>query len=319
MGRVIDADTRESLVDVSVFLDQTTRGAATDHQGDYEIGGLKSGLYSVVASMIGYKAEAKSVEVRPESDVYEINFVLRKDVIDVGGIEIVAERDRAWERHLQSFTQEYLGSSRNAAETVILNPFVLDFSTRDGSLHATASAPLEIENRALGFHLTILLTYYHGTTRIVQSGGPIYFRELIPADEKEARRWRENREKAYRGSFMHLIRCLVEGNTRQQGFFVAHEIPPSAYNGQRRRLELGLVPFMFPGDQPHLYRLRFDNELYVEYGRETSWLWLNDHEAILHEDGYLETSAFEKPPMSVRGDMAFRRVADLLPRDYRPK
>ena len=247
-----------------------------------------------------------------------IDFALRPTVIELEGVEVEGDRSRGWARDLQRFEREFFGSSPNARKTEILNPYVLDFGMNEGRFDARASAPLEVENRALGYRLTIVLTYYHDNGRTISMGGPVYFHEIEPADDVEAARWRENREKTYRGSFMHLLRSLVLGNTRQQGFFVAHEIPPGAYNFSRRRqLELGSIPFIGAGDQPYLYRLAFEHLLYVEFGRKRSRLRLTGDEAIVHEEGYVYTSEYDDPPMSVSGDMSNRRVADLLPRDYR--
>ena len=235
----------------------------------------------------------------------------------LGEVEIGGNRPRGWKNNLKQFERAFLGSSRNARRSVILNPCVLDFESRDGAFEAKASAPIKIENRSLGYHMTIVLTYFYETGRDVIIGGPVYFRELVPADDREAETWRKNRERTYQGSFMHLMRSLVDGTSRKQGFFVAHEIPPGPYGyNPMRRVELGVIPFIEAGGQPYLYRLAFKNSLYIEFGRETSWLRLNKPEAILHEEGYLVTSDYETPPISVRGAMSDRRVADMLPRDY---
>ena len=316
-GRVVDAETRLPLPGVNVFLDQTTRGAATSEDGSYEISALRPGSYRVIASMVGYGMQSREIEIRPGKEEYSANFELRIKVVTLGEVEIGDKRPVRWRRNLKRFEKAFLGSSRNARKSAILNPYVLDFQSQDGTFQAKASAPIEIENRSLGYHLTIVLTYFHESGRDVISGGPVYFRELAPSDEREAERWRKNRERTYRGSFMHLMRSLVQGTSRQQGFFVAHEIPPGPYSyNPMRRVELGLIPFLEAGDQPYLYNLFFENSLYVEFGRETSWLRLNKPAAILHEDGYLVTSDYEKPPMRVLGGMSNRRVADMLPRDY---
>ena len=316
-GRVVDADTGNPLPGVNLFLDQTTRGAASTDDGTYEISGLHPGSYRVVASAVGYGIESILLEVVPARGQYTSHFRLKSVVVELEGFEVGGERPRGWKKNLQRFEKGFLGSSANARMTEILNPYVLDFETADGRFSARASTPLTIENRALGYRLIAVLSYYYDTGRRITMGGPVSFYELEPSDSAEAARWRENREIAYRGSFMHLMRSLVQGNSRQQGFFVAHEIPRGAYGyGKKRRVDVGLIPFIGAGDHPYQYRLDFEHLLYVEYGRETSWLRLTVDEATLHEDGYLYSSDYDDPPMSVSGDMSNRRVADMLPRDY---
>ena len=318
VGQIVDADTGDPLPGVNVFLDQTTFGAASSEDGTYAIPAIQRGSYRVVASIVGYGTESTLIEVVPEKRQYAVNFRLRRVVIELGEVEVEDRRSRGWERNLRQFERGFLGSSRNAQRTNILNPYVLDFEQNQGRFEARASAPIVVENRALGYRLTIHLTYYFDMGAAITMGGPVYFDELEPVDTDEAELWRANRRETYSGSLMHLLRSLIDGNSRQEGFYVAHEIAPGAYNySERRRIDLGLIPFIDAGGRPYLYRLFFEHPLYVEYGRETSWLRLTGNDATLHEDGYLYTFDFEPPPMSVRGALSNRRVADMLPRDYR--
>ena len=64
-GRIVDVDSGDSLPGVNVFLDQTTRGAATTKDGTYKIPGLHPGSYRIVASIVGYGMESKSIEIVP--------------------------------------------------------------------------------------------------------------------------------------------------------------------------------------------------------------------------------------------------------------
>lgn len=54
-GKVVDFNNNESLTFVNVYIQNTTIGTTTDENGNFEIGGLKPGLYNIVASFIGYK------------------------------------------------------------------------------------------------------------------------------------------------------------------------------------------------------------------------------------------------------------------------
>src|SRR3990167_5129738 len=57
-GRVVDAATKEPLIGVSVMVEGTRLGAATDIEGLFTILNVQPGTYVVRASAIGYNAAA---------------------------------------------------------------------------------------------------------------------------------------------------------------------------------------------------------------------------------------------------------------------
>src|SRR5699024_3825785 len=56
IGTVFNAETGEPLPGASVYLEDTTIGAATNKEGDYKITGVEAGKYVLVAQFIGYKS-----------------------------------------------------------------------------------------------------------------------------------------------------------------------------------------------------------------------------------------------------------------------
>jgi hypothetical protein len=312
-GRVVDVETGDPLAGVNVFLDQTTRGAATNEDGRYTIEAVAPGSYRLVAYFVGYDMESVQVEVVPEMSSYETDIQLTPAILELDGVVVEGERPREWERDLQLFEQAFLGMSDNAEGTVITNPYVLHFESIGGNLVARSAAPLHVENRALGYRLTIYMTYFNAG-RWVSMGAAVQFEEMEPAEAGEAQRWRRRRTETYEGSLTHLLRSLVAGTTRQEGFYVAHDVTLNFR--MRRRMELGLVPFIEATDRPYLYRISLEHPLYVEFGREISWLIMQADEAIVHRDGYVYASAYEVAPISAHGELGKRRIADLLPRDF---
>ena len=62
-GTVTDANTGEALPGVNVFLQQTQDGDATDIDGEFEITGVESGTYTIVATFIGYERNETEIQV----------------------------------------------------------------------------------------------------------------------------------------------------------------------------------------------------------------------------------------------------------------
>lgn len=56
-GTVTDADTGETLIGVNLIVQGTSRGAATDFDGNYTIENLRAGEYNILVSYIGFESK----------------------------------------------------------------------------------------------------------------------------------------------------------------------------------------------------------------------------------------------------------------------
>ncbi|MCK4352629.1 TonB-dependent receptor [candidate division WOR-3 bacterium] len=91
-GKVIDTGTREPLPFVNVIIEGTTMGAATDKLGDFFIVNVPVGIYTVKATMIGYKAvKVKNVKVSTDMTT-TVNFRLEPTVIKGEEVIVTAKR-----------------------------------------------------------------------------------------------------------------------------------------------------------------------------------------------------------------------------------
>jgi outer membrane receptor protein involved in Fe transport len=78
-GKVIDADTKETLIGANIILLNTNLGAATDIDGNYFILNITPGTYEVKVSYVGY-APKTIQEVRVVANItYELNVELSTD------------------------------------------------------------------------------------------------------------------------------------------------------------------------------------------------------------------------------------------------
>uniref|UniRef100_UPI001FB3E123 carboxypeptidase-like regulatory domain-containing protein n=1 Tax=Rhodothermus marinus TaxID=29549 RepID=UPI001FB3E123 len=89
-GRVIDAATGAPLPGVSVYIEGTTLGAATDVDGEYVIIGVRPGTYTVVASFVGYATERREGVQVGSGLTTRVDFALREEVIQGEEIVVVA-------------------------------------------------------------------------------------------------------------------------------------------------------------------------------------------------------------------------------------
>ena len=333
-GTVRDADGRP-LGGVSVYLSGTTRGTSSDAQGRYRIGAVAPGSYRLVGSMVGYRAHTQPVRLAPGAAL-RADLRLEPSVEALGAVRVEATADRRWQKRLERFRQTLIGESHNADSTRILNPEVLDFSSRWGALRATAAAPLVIENRALGYRLTYDLHAFSATASEVRYDGDEVFEELEPASPAEASRWAAARRRAHRGSLAHLLQSVMAGTERAEGFRLA--LVDGGLGGRRAT---GGTPVPTSGDR--LVRvdadgwatLRLRGRLEVAYDgepEEPAYLRSEWYQGGNRQPGPSQRSTVVADRSGVRldpqgtpvdpfalsttGHMAFERLADRVPRDY---
>ncbi len=324
-GVVTDRVTGEPLVFVNVFLANTTIGSTTDDGGRYSIDGIPFGSYELVVSMMGYEVETLQL-VFAEPDMGERNFELKARVIELPEVEVEAEEVIAWREHLATFKKEFLGLSESAEKCQLLNPEVLDFSYDEVSrtLRASAAAPLEIVNRALGYKIHGILLSFSLSRGKCQYVLKPKFEELTPEDEKERKKWEMQRLRSYNGSFRHFITALSEGTLNEEGFFIWSS--PSLMSTLLTSLnepELQRSLFL-PGIYPSEITLSFDFYLRIEYVMESdrfrqrrtqiSYLKLNQSAVTVSKAGYSRGAN----PVTKYNRWAYDRMAEELPMDYIP-
>jgi outer membrane receptor for ferrienterochelin and colicins len=89
----------EHLPFVTIYLDGTQKGTTTDVTGHYMMVDLPSGEFEVVARLIGYKIQKKSVKLEPGTTI-EVNFELEPDVLRVD--EVVVTGTKTFKRQTES-------------------------------------------------------------------------------------------------------------------------------------------------------------------------------------------------------------------------
>ena len=322
-----------ALPGASVYLSGTTRGAAADAEGRFEIAGVPPGGYRLVGSLVGYRPDVREVRLA-EGARASLDLALEASAVDLGDVRVEARADRRWQKRLARFTKTLLGESANAARTAVLNPEVLDFRSRWGTLHATAAAPLVVENRALGYRLVYDLHEFRASANRVSYDGDERFEDLEPTSPEEAARWAEARERAYLGSDRHLFRSLLAGRAREEGFALS-VVRDDPFHGVRRAPRPARD--VMRADTAGWGTLRVSGRLDVVYrgeAEEPAYLaseWFRERRArpdavqrsslrVRRGRARIDPQGAPEDPMAVStsGYLAFERLADLVPAEYVP-
>lgn len=334
-GVVLDRWTGQPLPGAHVFIAQSMQGTTTSPDGRFELPGIRRGAKRLYASMLGYEPEEYDLFLRADT-TYTFAFRLAPRVLKSPGVVVEAERDPEWHKRLKRFEQLFLGVSEWAGECTIQNPEVLRFESRWwGKFTAEASEPLIIENRALGYRIKYFLEEFEASGGVIRWDGEPLFAPLTPSSIAESDRWRENRRRAYHGSFRHFLRALLADRLDEENFRV-YRIPRASmyhalhradrFHASRDRIlsvDADSVAVLdFSGRLEVVYRGEPETAAYLDWRRlqrspargQTSQIKLNDPPVRVDRTGKI----VEPYGATVYQYFAFERLAELLPMGYTP-
>lgn len=197
-GSVVDAQTNEPLPFVNVFISNTTKGTQTDVKGAFVLKVQTAGYAKVVASMVGYKTVEQAFVLRPD-ETRRLDIRLSVDTKFLNEVKISGKKDKQWKRLYKDFEREFLGRSGNARNSTVKNPYDVDVSKKRQTLTANATKSIEIDNKALGYHLSYQLEGFESSGEAYQFSGQLLFKPMAPVSEPESRTWERNRNETYRG------------------------------------------------------------------------------------------------------------------------
>lgn len=219
-GRVLDNASKSGVPFATVFLTGTTLGVSTDEEGYFSLQ-VPEGSYEVLTKMVGYQPNIIRISTGDmQQEGYQI--FLTPAFVELESLKIEDQRDPIWYKNLAIFKQFFLGTSKNAKSSKILNQIMLrmDSDSEPHTLKVSAHDLLQIVNTNLGYRVEYLLekfTYSQSSKSFHFSGYPQFVPDTT-LSRSRAQRIEANRRKAFLGSFQHLIRSLYEGTADEEGF-----------------------------------------------------------------------------------------------------
>jgi hypothetical protein len=268
-GVVLDANSRETIPGVSIYINGTTFGTSTNEKGIFFLNGFPEPPYQIHISAIGY--ETKTVEILEKEKRDAMTILLNPKALELAETVIKVPENNGWKRFGQQFYRNFIGYSEFADQCRIINPEVLSFihDKNDFIVRAYAEEPLIILNEALGYRITYWLDFfiYDAKTSIVSFQGTSQFEDLITdrTRRNRAKRWQENRTYAFNGSIQHFFRSLYHNRTEEEGFSVLLSEDGERTTDKRNEIN----PYIFIRLTPESQKIfAFENYLQVVYNRE---------------------------------------------------
>jgi len=220
-GRIIDAENNEPIPGVSVFIANTTVGAATGADGFYRLKLPGEGSYRLTVSHIGYQSVFSDIE--PGKDSFETDIALKVNAIE----EVtVAANVQFRKRDIDLFWKTVLGKPPSKKTIYALNPekVYYYYNSKTGILKVTCREPLQIINNETGYHIQLIINYFtHDyTTNTHTWEWERTFRELEPVNQIQKSIWEENRKKIYQNSLTNFIKSLYHNILSENGFLLTY-------------------------------------------------------------------------------------------------
>ncbi len=93
-GKIVDAQTKETVIGASVVIKGTSTGAAADLDGNFVIHNAPAGTHTIVVSSVGYQSLTKNEVVVQNNKETVINLLLDPEDLMLGAVEVVARVNR---------------------------------------------------------------------------------------------------------------------------------------------------------------------------------------------------------------------------------
>jgi len=294
-GKVYREGTDSVIIGASVYYGGSMYGTVTNDKGQFQLV-AKSGQVPITVSSIGY--HSASVQYQPNKPLI---IYLKPKPEELHNVIIRADgmsrKDEIW-----LFTREFLGLSYYARNCTINNMDDIDFfyDNKTQTLTATCDKPIIINNKALGYTISYYLDRFVKTPKQTYFAGDYIFKE--DNSDKDKSKIIRNRENAYNGSRMQLIRALCNYTLNQTGF----------------RL---YAPDYTPLREKDIVVKDTANNKYLRLGGRVRIFYNNDRRTLnsvnsLEELSFIDSSGFYNASLRWAGEMGQQRVGDLLPFDY---
>jgi hypothetical protein len=334
-GRIVDTETLEPLPYTHVFIDQTTIGAVSNENGEYIIEHVPNGDYKLVFSFVGYELYYKTISVADQDLRISARLIPLKELLE--SVEIKGSKDKEWEDQLTQFNKVFFGDKNLAKDCEVLNPWVLDFTydKEDKVFKATASEPIQIRNKALGYSIECTLQNFSFDKKGYKIRGLYKFEEINTLDAKEAIKWTRNRRQAYQTSLRFLFKSILDRHTSENGFELYLDKRPTvsvANNYFHNEIDQRVFPFqadqhITPSGRPGFYKISIPNRLEIHHTTQfaqaktyrdvvhpVSWIELEKEYVEVSQDGYIVNNHH----IVTSGQLSGNRIAAMLPTNYSP-
>jgi len=247
-GRITDAEDKEPIPGVSVFIANTTFGITTDLDGVYRFQIPREGSYRLTISHVGYQ----SVFMDIEPGISAIKFDVAMQSVELDELNVV-KRIRFRQSDINLFWKTILGKNPSRRTIQATNPeaayYYYNPETR--ILKVLCREPLQIINHETGYQIHYVLeNFTHNyNTDVTEWNYQPKFTELKPENDRQKASWEKKRKEVYDVSLTKLVKALYHNSLKEDGFVLA--VLRKTYFGRNPFQIASLTPDKFISTNPN--------------------------------------------------------------------
>ncbi|HUR12578.1 MAG TPA: carboxypeptidase-like regulatory domain-containing protein [Flavitalea sp.] len=331
LGKVVDSSSRQPLNNASVYCQNTTYGTISNNDGNFYMR-LPAGGYDLVVSYTGYEKRVMRISNNlTNKDTLLIELVAQSKAMEEVAIVATNEVADGWLKYGKFFTDQFIGTTPNAAECFIQNPEALRFfyTKKRNRLKVTAKEDVVILNQALGYKIRYQLDSfsYDYNTNISQYTGSPFFQEIDSTREARTK-WHINRARTYLGSRLQFMHSLYDQTVAEDGYTIekmnnnpkdVSGVPiENLYDTASYLADSSSVELVWSGRyrisyKPVLPDKKFLEEFHLPANSRSQVTILDILNGfVIEENGYF----YDQYDVVNSGYWAWKKLAELLPYDY---
>jgi CarboxypepD_reg-like domain len=307
-GTILNKSDNLKINFASIYINGTSVGTNSDQNGYFELDITKYGSLPLTISALGYY----SVTLTDFSSDKSLVVYLTPKMFELNEVVIVAKsQTREKKANLKLFRSEFLGTTYNANNCVIMNDndIIFDNGPSGDTLRAFASKPIIIYNKGLGYKITYYLDkfeYYRKSKSFLYKGNAI-FNEDLASEMTQKKFFEKRRRNAYLGSRSHFFASLWTNSLKSNGFVIRNSADQILNYEDIVIVRAGFKKYLSYTGNLSIYYLSNSQNSLIE-------LFKIKDSVFFDGSGY-----FDGSNVRVIGQMAKQRIGDLLPYDYKLK
>ena len=262
---LIDGATEKSISDAHIFINNSSLGTTSDINGYCKLSVSAKETQVLIIRHVLYETMFINPK-RYHSLVKGATLEMQPKTVDLSEILLTAKRGNQWKKKFRRFRKTLLGEGKAAANCKILNPEVLRFEEKNGTLWVKAIDFLHIENDYLGYTIRFWLEELS-----IEVDGSTYYKgngQYINKAEADDTKYIKRRKSIYAHSLPHFLRSLLKSPNKAALKDLGYELSFDEYEAGAFKTLLRpteLSALIHPDSTTENYRLYFSEFLTIKH------------------------------------------------------
>lgn len=217
-GIVVD-EKKMAVQLANVFVNNTSIGSATNEKGNFQLNiPDKFSQVELIVSFVGYKTIKRKINYSAEIQVFRFQL---EDGDTLKDVVRTVKNDKDWSKKWKVFESALLGDSKFAKDCKILNRQVVRLEyNKEKKVIATASAPIQINNAALGYKILFQMEKFESDGITTYLSGLKFFEKVNTTNVNLKNKWDKNQKDVFSESFRNFLIALSLNQLEENDFEV---------------------------------------------------------------------------------------------------